>query len=42
VSRHTEQLVGALFNVLDAQGHTEARQLLLETYQSHAALTAMS
>jgi PAS domain S-box-containing protein len=37
MSQHTEQLVGALFNVLEAQGHTEARQLLLETYRSHAA-----
>ena len=37
MSRPTEQLIGALFNVLDAQGHTEAQQLLLETYRSHAA-----
>jgi len=37
MTRNTEQLVGALFNVLDAQEHTDARQLLLETYRSHAA-----
>ncbi|MFC7072551.1 PAS domain S-box protein [Halovenus rubra] len=36
MSKHREQLVGALFDVLDTQGHSEAQQLLLKTYQSHA------
>jgi len=37
MSRHAEQLVGALFDVLDDGGHTKARQQLIETYRSHAA-----
>ncbi|SEM06583.1 PAS domain S-box protein [Haloferax larsenii] len=36
MSRHTEQLVGALFNVLKTEGHTEAQQRFIESYQSHA------
>jgi len=34
--RHEEQLVGALFDVLDADGHSEARQRLLRAYDSSA------
>lgn len=37
MSRHAEQLVGALFDVLDDEGHTRARQQLIQTYRSHAA-----
>ena len=33
---HTDQLIGALFRVLAADGHEEAQQLLLETYRQQA------
>jgi len=33
---HTDQLIGALFRVLRDEGHGEAQQLLLETYQRKA------
>lgn len=35
--RQEEQLVGALFDVLEAEGHGEARQRLLRAYESGAA-----
>jgi len=37
MSRHAEQLVGALFDVLEEEGHTRARQQLIETYRPRAA-----
>ncbi|WP_253737629.1 PAS domain S-box protein [Halohasta salina] len=33
---HTDQLIGALFRVLADEGHGDAQQLLLETYQRKA------
>ena len=36
MSGHTDQLIGALFRVLAADGHEEAQQLLLETYRQQA------
>lgn len=35
--RQEEQLVGALFDVLEAEGHGEARQRLLDAYESGAS-----
>jgi len=37
VKRHTEQFVGALFRTLADEGHAEAQEALLETYQSQAS-----
>lgn len=36
MGRHTEQLVGALFHILDKEGHSKARQELIKAYQSQA------
>jgi len=37
MKRQEEQLVGALFDVLEAEGHAEARQRLLRAYESGAS-----
>ncbi|RKD98408.1 PAS domain S-box protein [Halopiger aswanensis] len=37
MGEYIEQFVGALFRVLEDEGHTEAKQLLLDVYRSNAA-----
>jgi PAS domain S-box-containing protein len=37
MSGYAEQLVGTLFRILDAEGHTDAHRALLEAYTSEAA-----